>query len=194
MVVSGPSGCGKGTVIASLVKYGDFCYSVSATTRRPRVGEAEGNSYFYMSREQFEAKIRDGTLLEYTEYCGNYYGTPGEYVEGCLAGGKNVILEIDTRGAFNVKNAMPEAFLVFVSPPDMKTLESRLRGRGTEDEETIRRRLTAAKEEMALRSRYDLCVINRQGFSDEAAKEIAEAVERLRQKRESAENIQTEIE
>ncbi len=119
LVVSGPSGCGKGTVLAHLMKNEGFCYSVSATTRAPRVGEIDGENYFYISKEEFKAWLADGKLLEHTEYCGNFYGTPKAYVEKCLSEGKNVVLEIETEGAFNVKKAMPEAFLVFIAPPDM---------------------------------------------------------------------------
>lgn len=182
VVVSGPSGCGKGTVLAHLMRDKGFCYSVSATTRRPRVGEADGVNYFFLSRQEFEQKIKDGLLLEYAEYCGNLYGTPRAYVEECLQNGKNVVLEIETEGAFNVKAAMPQAFLVFIAPPDMQTLEERLRGRGTEDDETVNRRLTRARAEMALADKYDVTVINRQGFAEEAARQIYEAVEMRRSK------------
>lgn len=180
VVVSGPSGCGKGTVLAHLMRDKGFCYSVSATTRRPRVGEADGVNYFFLSRQEFEQKIKDGLLLEYAEYCGNLYGTPRAYVEECLQNGKNVVLEIETEGAFNVKAAMPQAFLVFIAPPDMQTLEERLRGRGTEDDETVNRRLTRARAELALADKYDVTVINRQGFAEEAARQIYEAVEMRR--------------
>lgn len=182
VVVSGPSGCGKGTVLAHLMRDKGFCYSVSATTRRPRVGEADGVNYFFLSRQEFEQKIKDGLLLEYAEYCGNLYGTPRAYVEECLQNGKNVVLEIETEGAFNVKAAMPQAFLVFIAPPDMQTLEERLRGRGTEDDETVNRRLTRARAELALADKYDVTIINRQGFAEEAARQIYEAVEMRRSK------------
>lgn len=181
-VVSGPSGCGKGTVLAHLMQNEGFCYSVSATTRAPRVGEVDGQNYFYISEAEFISWLQTGKLLEYTVYCGNFYGTPKAYVESCLENGKNVVLEIETEGAFNVKKAMPEAFLVFIAPPDMATLEARLRGRGTEDEETVNRRLERAKEEMALMPQYDFCVVNKQGFAEETAKQILEAVNERRNK------------
>lgn len=180
VVVSGPSGCGKGTVLAHLMSDESFCYSVSATTRSPRVGETDGVNYFFLSREQFEQKIKDGLLLEYAEYCGNLYGTPRAYVEECLQNGKNVVLEIETEGAFNVKAAMPQAFLVFIAPPDMQTLEERLRGRGTEDGETVNRRLTRARAEMALADKYDITIVNKQGFAEDAARQIYEAVAKRR--------------
>lgn len=180
VVVSGPSGCGKGTVLAHLMRDESFCYSVSATTRSPRVGETDGVNYFFLSREQFEQKITNGLLLEHTEYCGNLYGTPRAYVEECLQNGKNVVLEIETEGAFNVKAAMPQAFLVFIAPPDMQTLEERLRGRGTEDDETVDRRLTRARAEMALADKYDITIINKQGFAEDAARQIYDAVAKRR--------------
>ncbi len=182
LVISGPSGCGKGTVLEHLMKNEGFCYSVSATTRAPREGEVDGENYFYISESEFFRWIDSGLLLEHAVYCGNLYGTPKEYVEKCLSDGKNVVLEIETEGAFNVKAAMPEALLIFIAPPDMETLEARLKGRGTEDSETVKLRLARAKEEMELMPRYDVCVVNKQGFADEAALQILEAVNKYRAK------------
>lgn len=182
LVISGPSGCGKGTVLEHLMKNEGFCYSVSATTRAPREGEVDGENYFYISESEFFRWIDSGLFLEHAVYCGNLYGTPKEYVEKCLSDGKNVVLEIETEGAFNVKAAMPEALLIFIAPPDMETLEARLKGRGTEDSETVKLRLARAKEEMELMPRYDVCVVNKQGFADEAALQILEAVNKYRAK------------
>ncbi len=178
LVVSGPAGCGKGTVLAHVMKSEGYCYSVSATTRSPRPNEVNGVNYFYISKEEFEQKIENGEMLEYTEYVGNYYGTPKDYVEACLNAGKNVILEIETEGAMNVKRIYPEALLIFIAPPDVKTLEARLRGRGTEDEATIQRRMAKAKHELTLIDEYDLSVVNVEGDPRVAANIILQAVEK----------------
>jgi len=175
-VVSGPSGCGKGTVLKYVMQDKSFCFSVSATTRLPRAGEEHGVNYFFITKEEFFHRIDNNMLLEYAEYCGNYYGTPLDYVNTQLENGKNVVLEIETEGAFKVKELVPDAFLLFVAPPDMQTLEDRLRGRGTEDEATIQKRLARAKEEMELMPRYDMCVINKEGAAEATAHEIIAAV------------------
>lgn len=177
LIISGPAGSGKGTVVSELMKLDDgYTYSVSATTRSPRLGEKNGVNYFFVTREQFEEKIANGDMLEYAEYVGNYYGTPREFVKQRLAEGKNVILEIETCGAMQVKRLMPEAVMIFICPPDVATLEARLRGRGTEDEETILRRLDKAKREIALASDYDYLVINRDGKAAEAAGTVRSVV------------------
>ncbi len=181
LVVSGPSGCGKGTVLAFVKEKGNYCYSVSATTRKPRVGEAHGVNYFFISKEEFEEKLRRGEMLEYTEYSGNFYGTPKDYVETCLAEGKNVILEIETEGAMNIKRIHPEALLVFIAPPSLDVLEARLRGRGTETEDAIQRRLAKARVEMELVNEYDFAVVNEQGQAEAAADKIVAAVEAKQQ-------------
>lgn len=172
IVVSGPAGSGKGTVNAHLLKSGDFVYSVSATTRAPRPGEVDGVNYHFISREEFLARIERGDMLEYTEYCGNFYGTPKKEAEAVLASGKNLILEIEVEGAQNVKKKYPDAVLVLLLPPSYSVQEARLRGRGTETEEKIRLRLERAKEEITFADVYDYVVYNRDGRDTDAANQI----------------------
>lgn len=179
-VVSGPSGCGKGTVLGYVLKNENYGYSISATTRDPREGEQNGVHYFFISKEEFLARVENNKFLEHAEYCNNYYGTPRDYVEELLLQGKNVILEIETKGALMVKENAPEALLIFIAPPDMQTLENRLRGRGTEDEETVRRRLNKAAEEMKLIPKYDLCIVNGEGKAEETAGQVMEAINAYR--------------
>jgi len=171
-VVSGPSGCGKGTVLRHVLSHEEYAISVSATTRGPRVGEVDGVSYFFITKEDFLRRIEEDKFLEHAIYCGNRYGSLRDYVEGLRCQGKHVILEIETEGAFMVKGNAPDALLLFVSPPDMETLEKRLRGRGTEDEETVKERLAKAVEEMKCIPKYDHCIINREGEAEKAAEEI----------------------
>ena len=142
-VVSGPAGSGKSTIVKKLVDTGEFEFSVSATTRAPRAGEINGVHYHFITRECFEEKIANGEMLEHAEYVGNFYGTPKAAVQKCLDAGKNIILEIEVQGATQVKEKMPEAVMVLILPPDAKTLEERLRGRGTETEEIIKKRMEA---------------------------------------------------
>lgn len=162
IVVSGFSGAGKGTLMKELMKrYGDsYALSISATTRKPREGEAEGREYFFRTREQFEKMIADDELIEYADYVGNYYGTPKAYVEDQLSSGKDVILEIEIQGALKVKKKYPDTVLLFVTPPDPAELYSRLVGRGTESLEAIRSRLQRAVEEAKSMDRYDYLVVN----------------------------------
>ena len=135
-VVSGFSGAGKGTVMKRLLeKHDDYALSISVTTRAPRQGEEDGREYFFRTKEEVEKLIADDQLLEYAEYVGNYYGTPRFYVEEMLSKGKNVILEIEIQGAMKIKEKIPEAVLIFVTPPSIKELEERLTGRGTESQE-----------------------------------------------------------
>ena len=172
IVVSGPAGSGKGTVNAKLLESDDYAFSVSATTRVPRPGEVNGKNYWYISREEFEGRIARGEMLEYTEYCGNYYGTPKKETEEALAAGKNMILEIEVEGAMNVKKIYPEAVLIMLLPPSFAVQEARLRGRATETEEKIRARLERTKEELKYLEAYDYLVINREGGADECADDI----------------------
>ena len=147
-VVSGFSGAGKGTVMKRLLeKYENYALSISVTTRKPREGERDGIEYFFRTREEVEAMIQEDQLLEHAEYVGNYYGTPRFYVEDMLSQGKNVILEIEIQGAMKIKEKIPEAVLVFVTPPTIEELRSRLTGRGTETADVIASRLRRAAEE-----------------------------------------------
>lgn len=161
MVLSGFSGAGKGTLMKKLLEtYDNYALSVSMTTRQPREGERDGIEYFFSTKEAFEQKIEEGGLIEYAQYCGNYYGTPKAYVEEQLANGKDVILEIEIQGALQIKEKFPEALLLFATPPSIEELEKRLRGRGTETEEVISKRLLRAGEEAEGMDAYDYLVIN----------------------------------
>ena len=161
IVISGFSGAGKGTLMKRLIsEYDDYALSVSMTTRAPREGEKEGVDYFYTDKKQFERTIAENGLIEYAEYCGNYYGTPRAYVEEQLSAGRNVILEIEIQGARQIKKKFPEALLLFVTPPNAAELERRLKGRGTEDDAEIKRRLARASEESEGIEDYDFIVIN----------------------------------
>lgn len=161
VIVSGFSGAGKGTVMKRMMeKYDSYSLSISATTRKPRDGEQNGREYFFKTVDEFEDMIKNGQLIEYAQYVGNYYGTPREYVEQQLDEGKNVILEIELQGALQVKEKIPETVLVFLTPPSADELETRLRGRGTEDEETIRARLKRATEEASYMDKYDYVLVN----------------------------------
>lgn len=161
VVVSGFSGAGKGTVMKRLMeKYDDYALSVSATTRKPRPGEEDGREYFFRTRDEFEKLIEEDALLEYAQYVQNYYGTPRSYVEEQLQAGRNVILEIEIQGAMKIKEKIPEALLVFVTPPTVEELERRLTGRGTETAQVIADRLARAGEEAEGMAQYDYILVN----------------------------------
>lgn len=161
IVVSGPSGVGKGTVVKELIGSNKDCaLSVSATTRSPREGEAHGVNYFFITKEEFTQKINNNEMLEYAEYCSNFYGTPKDYVLKSVEQGKNIILEIEVQGALNVKKIIPEAVTVFVMPPSLQELEDRLRGRGTETDEVVGQRLKTAMAEIKQAPQYDYIVVN----------------------------------
>ena len=161
-VFSGPSGVGKGTLKAKLFEEfaGRIAYSVSATTRGPREGEVDGKDYFFISRQEFERRVKNNEFLEHAEFAGNCYGTPRAYVEKLLDSGMNVVLEIDVQGALRVMKSMPECVSVFILPPSFEELEHRLRGRGTETEEKIRERLETAKRELPYAPQYDYQIVN----------------------------------
>lgn len=172
LVVSGPSGVGKGTVCKEYLRqYDDCALSVSATTRAPREGEAEGESYFFLTHEQFRKKIDEGGFLEHAQFCENYYGTPKGPVMEMIDSGKDVILEIEVQGALQVRSHYPEAVFIFVLPPTLNELEERLRGRGTETEEVIAKRLERSKAEFKFLEKYNYILVN---------DTVEEAVKRLR--------------
>lgn len=173
LVISGPAGSGKGTVIKALMD-GDerFSYSVSATTRAPRPGEIDGVNYYFITRSEFEKRISRGRMVEYTEYCGNYYGTPADELKKALKKGKIFILEIEVNGASNIRRQFPDATMIMIVPPDFRSLEARLRGRGTETEESIEKRLETSRKELACLGLFDYIVINRDGAPEEASETV----------------------
>ena len=161
LVLSGPSGAGKGTICEQLRnKRKNLAYSVSATTRAPRKGEIDGRDYFFVTIEKFKEMIANNELLEYAEIYGNYYGTPRSYVMSILDEGRDVVLEIDPQGALQVKESFPDAVFVFVVPPSLDELSKRIYKRGTDSEDVIKRRLSAATSELAYASKYDYIVVN----------------------------------
>ncbi|MFC5541305.1 MAG: guanylate kinase [Bacilli bacterium] len=162
IVLSGPSGVGKGTVRKELFKQPDtnYEYSISITTRPPREGEVDGVDYFFKTREEFERMIEEEKLLEYAEFVGNYYGTPLDYVNETLDAGRDVFLEIEVQGAAQIREKVPEALFIFLAPPSLSELERRLIERGTESEEIIKKRIETAKEELEMMKLYDYVVEN----------------------------------
>ena len=162
IVLSGPSGVGKGTVRKALFNREDhnLVYSISMTTRSPREGEVDGREYFFVSREQFEKNIKDGKFLEYAEFVGNYYGTPIDEVKKQMSLGNEVVLEIEIDGALQVREKMKDAVFVFIAPPSINALYDRLKGRGTETDDVIKQRIEKAKRELTLAYKYDYIVIN----------------------------------
>ena len=178
IVFSGPSGVGKGTVRQEIFSTPDhkFEYSVSMTTRAQRPGEVDGKDYFFRSREEFEELIRNGQMLEYAEYVGNYYGTPLTYVNETLDKGIDVFLEIEVQGALQVKKKVPDAVFIFLTPPDLNELQERLVGRGTDSEEVIAQRIERAREEIALMTEYDYAIVNDEvPLAAERVKRVIEA-------------------
>lgn len=161
IVVSGPSGVGKGTVLKSVFdKEPNLVYSISCTTRAPRSGETDGVEYYYITKEQFEDNIKNGRMLEYAVYCENYYGTGAEYVERLRNEGRDVVLEIEVQGALQIKKKCPDAVMIFVAPPSFEELKARLSGRGTEPAEVVNARIERAREEISLMNEYTYNVVN----------------------------------
>jgi guanylate kinase len=162
VIISGPSGVGKGTIRKALFEIPDnnFCYSVSMTTRKPRPGEIDGVDYFFVTRDQFEKRIKSNGFLEYAEFVGEYYGTPIDFIETMMEKGKEVIVEIEVEGALQVREKNPEAVFIFIVPPSRKALIDRLKNRGTDSLETIKKRIDKAEREFHLAYKYDYIVVN----------------------------------
>ena len=160
-VLSGPSGAGKGTICQELLRQiTNLQYSVSATTRKPRLGETNGINYWFKEKDEFEEMIKNDLLLEYAEVYGNYYGTPKEQVLKVLKSGKNVVLEIDPQGAMQVKAKFPEGVFIYILPPSLDELAARITKRGTDSKDSIKKRLAAATEEIQYALKYDYVVVN----------------------------------
>lgn len=171
IVVSGASGTGKGTVCKKFLEDNpEIYYSISATTREPRAGETDGKEYFFITREEFKTWIEEGKFLEYAEVYGNFYGTPLHKIKERLNRGESVLLEIDTQGALNVMEKIPDGVFIFLLPPSLAELRARIENRGTESPETLERRFNSAKGEIEVGKKYQYVVVN--DSVDEAAKKI----------------------
>ncbi len=176
LVVSGPSGAGKGTICAMLREaLPDLGYSVSVTTRQPRVGEVDGVNYFFKTVAEVKEMIANDELLEYAEVYGNYYGTPRKYVMDLLESGKDVLLEIDIQGALQIKERFPDGVFVFITPPSLDELCARIYKRGTDSEEVIKRRMASAADELTYASKYDYIIVN--DIAEKAAQKVLTVME-----------------
>ncbi len=173
IVLSGPSGVGKGTVRKAIFDQpgNDFQYSISMTTRQPRPGEKDGVDYFFVSKEEFEENIQTGQMLEYAKYVDNYYGTPLKYIDETLAAGKDVFLEIEVNGAMQVRSKRPDGVFIFLTPPDLMELKQRLIHRGTDSMDVINKRIHKAFSEIEMMQNYDYAVVN---------DEVENAVEKIK--------------
>ncbi len=191
IVFSAPSGCGKGTMLAEILKDEHFYCSVSTTTRQPRPGDVDGVNYYFITKEQFERNIEDGKMLEYALYCDNYYGTLISEVDDKLAEGRSVILEIEVQGAMKVREKRPDALFVFVIPPSLSELERRLRKRGTETDEVIAKRVAAAAEEIPYAKKYDYVIVN--DALEDAVRDFRAVIEAERLKAEYADELLDEV-
>jgi len=177
VIISAPSGTGKGTVIKEMLKLrSDLAFSVSATTRKPRTGEEDGIDYHFISKQQFKRMITGDEFLEYAEYVGEFYGTPAKPVNACISTGKTIILDIEVQGAKQVMSKRDDAVTIFLTPPDLEVLESRLRGRGTDSEEKLKARLEQARSELEEKCHYDHVVVC--DFAARAAAEILEIIDK----------------
>ena len=198
IVLSGPSGVGKGTVRKAIFDSNDndFQYSISMTTRQPRPGEKNGVDYYFVSKEEFEHEIQTGGMLEYAKYVDNYYGTPLKYVNETLDSGKDVFLEIEVNGAMQVRSKCPDGVFIFLTPPDLHELESRIVNRGTDSDEVIKNRMKVAREELGLMKYYDYSVVNDK--VENAVQQIEAIIQtehlRIQRNLESIEEFEDELE